>query len=138
MDLNGVALCGCDVAESRFTQELLGKRSYGLQPGFFIDLTAMRDDSNYWDLGRDEDQQMLNELQEKERPQLLIGSPPCTSFCPLLRLSKSEDEIQEARSEGVAHLRVCIDAYTRQLQNGCHFLHEHPAYSASCKEPEMQ
>eukprot|EP00971_Amphidinium_carterae_P343645 6483531-Amphidinium_carterae.2 len=82
--------------------------------------------------------QMLKELQEKERPQLLIGSPPCTSFCQLLRLSKTEDEVQEARSEGVAHLRVCIDACKRQLQNGCHFLHEHPAYAASWRVQEMQ
>eukprot|EP00971_Amphidinium_carterae_P127375 2523719-Amphidinium_carterae.2 len=86
--INGVALYGCDVAEiyspGRFTQELLRKRSYGLQTGFFINMTAMRDEGNYWDLGQDEDQQMLKELQEKERPQFLIGSPPCTSFCPLL------------------------------------------------------
>ena len=77
-------------------------------------------------------------VQESHRPDLLIGSPPCTSFCALLHLSKTKDQIEKMRVEGRKHVRVCIEAYKRQLQMGKHFLHEHPAGSASWSMPEMQ
>ncbi|CAK0892249.1 unnamed protein product, partial [Prorocentrum cordatum] len=132
-------LSGAAIAETyspnRFTSMAT---SYGLKPSFFIDVTAKRDDDAFWDLGDEEDQRRLEAMQEEQRPDLLIGSPPCTSFSALLQHSKTKGEIEEMREEGRKHVRVCIEAYKRQLQMGQHFLHEHPAGSASWDMPEMQ
>ena len=77
-------------------------------------------------------------MQARHRPDLLAGSPPCTPFCTLLHLSKTQAQIEEMQVEGKEHARVCVDAYSRQLDMGKHFLHEHPAHSASWGMPELQ
>ena len=134
----GVELAVAKVAEiyspARFTS-VAG--NYGLRPGFFIDMTAEREDGRHWDLRSADDQARLKRLQEEERPELFIGSPPCTSFCPLLRLSKSAEQVAEQQIEGKEHIRISIEAYERQLAMGKHFLHEHPAHSSSWKMPEV-
>ena len=53
-------------------------------PGFCVDLTTLKPDSDTWDLSRDEDIALLKKMQKEERPTLLIGSPFCTGFCKLL------------------------------------------------------
>ena len=107
--------------------------------GVCVDLTTRRSDGEYWDLSRKEDVKELEKLQAEENPLLMIGSPPCTTFCPLLRLRYTAEEIKERRRrEGEPHIRVCMDAYTRQLEANQHFLHEHPANSPSWDMPEVK
>jgi hypothetical protein len=104
-----------------------------------VDLTTRKGDGEYWDLTRKGDVKELMKLQADEEPMILIGSPPCTSFCPLLRLKLSAEEIRERqRLEGEPRVRICMEAYMRQLKAGRHFLHEHPAGSASWDMPEVQ
>ncbi len=112
-------------------------RSYGLRPGFFIDITCPREDGSTWDLLDPKCQKELERLQAEQQPELLIGSPPCTSFCSLLFLTKTKDQIEQLRQEGREHVRICVEAYKRQLAMGKHFLHEHPAHSASWMMPEV-
>lgn len=69
---------------------------------------------------------------------MLIGSRPCPEFSALLHLSKTKEEIEQRKDEeGIPHLRKAIQAYWRQLNNGYHFLLEHPKPASSWKEPEM-
>eukprot|EP00974_Lingulodinium_polyedra_P129174 11209057-Lingulodinium_polyedra.AAC.1 len=90
-----VEMAAVDVAEIYTPPRFTPKCSrYGLRPGFVVDLTTRREDGEYWDLSREEDQEELERVQAVQEPYLLIGSPPCTDFCGLLRLSKSELEIE--------------------------------------------
>jgi hypothetical protein len=112
---------------------------YGLRPGFAIDLTTRKPDGDYWDLSKPKDVELLETLQEEEKPFLLIGSPPCTTFSQLLKLSHTEAEMQARQEkEGKPHMRVAAAAYRRQLEDGRHFLHEHPAGSSAWLMPEIQ
>eukprot|EP00959_Pyramimonas_sp_CCMP1952_P196980 4118840-Pyramimonas_sp.AAC.1 len=88
-----------------------------MRPGFCIDLTTVKANGQHWDLAKEEDQKEFEELQAKEEPKLLIGSPPCTDYCPLLRLSQSKEEVDERRRVGGdMHIRVCAAGYRRQLE----------------------
>ena len=91
-DIEDMARCLCslsavDVSEMfsppRFTKMA---HLYNLRPGFCIDLTTQNKSGEFWDLSKTQDQAELEKLQDEERPEFLIGSPPCTDFCGLLRL----------------------------------------------------
>ena len=147
-EVAGAARCLCalsavDVAEI-FTPPRATARAgeFGLRPGFCVDLTTRKPDGQTWDLTRKEDEELLKELQEIEQPKILIGSPPCTDFCGLLRLRLSKKEM-EARQErqpdgGKEHIRRAARAYRRQLDAGNHFLHEHPQKAASWQMEEIR
>ena len=134
-----LAMSAVDVAEiytpPRFTP--VASR-YGLTPGFCVDLTTEKPSGGHWDLSRTEDVRELEQLQEREKPRLLIGSPPCKDFCRLLLFRISKEEMAERQEQGgKQHIRTAVDAYWRQLREGRHFLHEHPARSDSWKMPEI-
>ena len=132
-----------DVAEiynpKRFTSQA---NRFGLRPGFAIDLTLCKNEQGeHWDLSKKEDQKMLRELQRKEKPALLIGSPPCGPFSPLQNLSKNKrtpEQNAEILAEGKTHLKVATDAYLEQHRNDRFFLHEHPKPSSSWEEDEIK
>ena len=143
-ELMDIAVCAvecsaCDVAEiytpPRFTP---AAGRLGLRAGFCVDLTTEKPSGGLWDLSREVDRQELRCLQDREWPEILIGSPPCTTFCPLLHIKFTKEQIQQRREEeGEPHIRFCVERYRRQLELGRHFLHEHPKGSASWKMPEM-
>lgn len=101
-----------DVAEifspRRFTAKA---RGYGLRPGFAIDLTTQNGAGEFWDLSLEKHQEELDVLQEKERPEFLTGSPPCSDFCKLLRLLLTKAEIQKRQEEiGKPFVRTCVNS----------------------------
>ena len=65
---------------------------------------------------------------------LLIGSPPCTYFSMSqeLNIAQHKDkpgwlekhELEKAKA--VKHIEFCCSLYRYQLEQGRHFLHEHP------------
>ena len=122
----------------RFTSRA---NKFGLRPGFAVDLEVQKDNGEYWDLSKESDQRELNRLLDRHQPECLIGSPPCGPYSPLQHLSKnkrSAEEIAQTLNEGRTHLRVSCKAYTKQMDEGRLFLHEHPKGAESWKEPEMQ
>ena len=100
-----------------------------------MDLTTEKPSGGLWDLSREADRrQELRHLQDREWPEILTGSPPCTTFCPLLYIKFTKEQIQQRRDEeGEPHIRFCVERYRRQLELDRHFLHmhEHPEGSAS-------
>ena len=89
-ELMDIAVCAvecsaCDVAEiytpPRFTP---AAGRLGLKAGFCVDLTHEKPFVGLWDPSREADRQEFRHLQDREWPEILIGSPPCTTFCPLL------------------------------------------------------
>ena len=80
-------------------------------------------------------------MVEEERPYIVIGSPPCTSFCTINRRfyyrRMSPERVQRAIREGNVLLKFALEVYELQLSEGRHFLHEHPASATSWHVPRM-
>ena len=136
-----VEVSGVDVAEiyspKRFTSQCL---KLGLRGGFAIDLTVQKKNGEFWDLNKASDEEELEKLQEEEDPEALIGSPPCTVYSILRRLSdhkRDPDVVRKEREEGRHHIGVSVRAYARQMRKGKVFLHEAPKEAGSWEEPDM-
>ena len=63
-------LTGAEVSVSRFANK---STSYGIYSTLIIDLTARRDDGQFWDLGTKEDRERLEQMQQEHQTELLIG-----------------------------------------------------------------
>lgn len=106
-------------------------KSYGLLPGYAIDLETG------WDLTNKSHVKSLERIVDEEDPYLLTGSPPCEPFSPLQALNEGrvDPEVQKQRyDEGVEKLKTACGFYERQVKRGKYFLHEHPKTAKSWKE----
>ena len=78
---------------------------------------------------------------KEEKPFIVIGIPPCTSFCILNRRLNyrrmSPERVQQAIREGNVLLKLALEIYELQLSEGRRFLHEHPASAISWKVRRM-
>ena len=61
---------------------------YNIDSSLIVDLTAKRDDGQFWDLGTKEDQERWEQMQQEHLTELLIRSAPCLSFRTLLHPSE--------------------------------------------------
>ena len=59
----------------------------GLREGFAVDLTTARANGTMWDLSLEDDKAELRGVQNREQPELLVGSPPSDEFSSLLNTS---------------------------------------------------
>ena len=57
---------------------------FGLREGFAVDLTTARANGTMWDLGLEDDRAELRRVQNREQPELLVGSPSSDEFSSLL------------------------------------------------------
>jgi hypothetical protein len=91
-----VEMCVCDVAEiyapPRFAAHC-GR--LGMVPGFCVDLATRKANGEFWDLTKEPDCEELERTQAREQPRLVIGPPPCATFCPLLRIRQTEKEVEK-------------------------------------------
>ena len=121
----------------RFTKRA---NSFGLKPGYAIDLETCRGNGERWDLTNKTHQKDLEAILNDEDPYLLTGSPPCEAFSLLQGLNKNKvpEEVRQQRlKEGRDKLKISIKYYNDQRKKGRYFLHEHPAHATSWREPEM-
>ena len=130
-----------DIAEifspPRFTKRA---NSFGLKPGYAIDLETCRGNGERWDLTNKTHQKDLEAILNDEDPYLLTGSPPCEAFSLLQGLNKNKvpEEVRQQRlKEGRDKLKISIKYYNDRRKKGRYFLHEHPAHATSWREPEM-
>ena len=99
----------------------------------------LRSDANgvAWDFRRADHRQRAREQIRREKPFLVIGSPPCTDFCAIQNLNRHRWDPAEARrrrTEAMVLLGFAVEIYWLQLGAGRHFLHEHPATASSWRE----
>ena len=123
------AILGIDITEV-YSPERVAKvaRSFGLQAGSSFDLT------NGWDFCREDHKRLAWSKIREESPYLLIGSPPCTYFSMLQELNiavhghKPEwmAKFEEEKRKAITHIEFCCSLYRYQIEQGRHFLHEHP------------
>ena len=94
-----------------------------------------------WDFRRADDRARARRQISEEKPYLVIGSPPCTSFsrlnANLNRGRVAPRELQRRQAEGRLLLNFAAEVYRDQLARGAHFLHEHPLTATSWDEPAI-
>ena len=115
-------------------------KQYGLVPGEAMDAK----NGYYFDLASDRKKAWDTII--KDKPKLVIGSPPCTYFPRLQELNKHmyrDDDVWMAKfSEGIEqakrYVRFCVKLYDHQRAHGRYFLHEHPWLATSWGLAEIE
>jgi len=108
--------------------------SFGILPGFALDLTTHDDDGKTWDFDNDEMRARAWKKLTTEQPLLLIGSPMCTAFSAWQYINNSKRDpavVAKEYARGLRHLTFCCEMYEYQVSQGRYFLHEHPAQATS-------
>ena len=136
-----MALYNVDVTEI-FSPERVALvcKIFGLVPGSSLDLKSG------WDFDLEQDRRKAEKIVREEKPDLLIGSPPCTYFSILQGLNKwlnrGNPEWLEAfemnRQKAIRHIRFCCKLYRIQMDAGRYFLHEHPWSAGSWGLDEIE
>ena len=112
----------------------------GLAPGATFDLRVDEHGLSY-DVLKTTDRQRIRERLDRERPWLVVGSPPCVDwgiFNQNLDLRRmTESEVRRRMVIAEVQLRFACEVYTTQLKRGAHFLHEHPQAAASWDHPRV-
>ena len=70
----------------------------GLREGFAVDLTTARANGTKWDLSLEDDRAELRRVQNRELPELLVGSPPSDEFSSLLNACAEAREVSKLKS----------------------------------------
>ena len=92
-----------------------------------------------WDLSLEDDRAELRRVQDREHPELFVGSPPSDHFSSLLNTRADSREISKLKTERIEpQIRACTQAYKLQMEMQKHFVHEHPKDSTSWEMPEVQ
>ena len=105
---------------------------YQLKAGEAVDLKTG------WDLNRWEDREAVLEYVKFKKPEVVIGSPPCTMFSSLQNLSPWTAEKQKRWRKDLVLLRFAAKIYKLQTEAGRYYVHEHPATASSWRESAMK
>ena len=71
----------------------------GLREAFAVDLTTARANGTMWDLSLEDDKAELRRVQNREQPELLVGSPPSDDFSSLLSTRAESREMSKLRTQ---------------------------------------
>lgn len=122
-------LAGVDVTEIYSPERVVRVcAKYFLKPGSSLDLT------NGWDFTKAAHRKLAIERIEKENPELIIGSPPCTYFSTLQQFNLSKNKgnaewletFMKEKKKAIRHVVFCCLLYRMQMEKGKYFVHEHP------------
>ena len=99
-----------------------------------------------WDLSDAKQQEEVWKIVERDEPEVIIGSPPCTLFSTLQNINwarYSGDDawrqtFYEELTKAKRHVAFCCRLYRYQLSRDKYFIHEHPWSAASWKEWEVE
>ena len=97
----------------------------GLKAGYSLDLAVRGPDGHFGDFTRLGDRVKVWKLIARDRPCIIIGSPPCTLFSQLQNLSRGkpggEERYPHPRTHAELHLAFCTRVYRHQLRQGIFF-----------------
>ena len=117
------------------------RRALNIEGLAALDLRTFKPNGEAWNFNLRSDRNEARALIDSKQPKWLIGSPPCTAFSIWNRnlnyKHMDKDKVRGLIAEGRKHLAFVISLYRKQLLQGGHFLHEHPASALSWKEPAM-
>jgi hypothetical protein len=122
----------------RVTTQIAKLPELHLAPGQTFDFRADRNGRS-WNFLLAADRAEARRFIQEEKPYIVIGSPPCTSFCSFNRRPNyrrmDPDRVRLLVHDGNVLLKFAIEIYEFQLAEGRHFLHEHPASACSWQVP---
>ena len=129
---------GVDVAEVYSPPRIVTvAEAAGLRGGFSLDLTVPYEGER-WDFAKKSCRDKALDLVRRDKPYLLIGSPPCTAWSNLQNLNACRPggraKVDAAKQRARIHLVFCVRLYREQLRAGRYFLHEHPKLASSWAE----
>ena len=104
-------LCSVDVCEV-FSPPRVGKEAtkFGMKPGDAMDLTTG------WDFNLASHRAKAEAYVDKEKPLVLIGSPPCVAFSQLQSLIPDSDRKAQQLEEGTRHMEFVVRLYKKQVE----------------------
>jgi hypothetical protein len=134
-------ILGVDITEV-YSPERVAEvaRRYGLVAGSSMDLTTG------FDFTKESDRQLAWKRVKEETPFVLIGSPPRTYFSMLQELNIATNKhkpgwmqnFEAQREKAKQHVNFCCSVYRHQIDQGRHFVHEHPWSARSWALPSIQ
>ena len=98
--------------------------SYGVLPGFALDLTTHDTDGRRWDFDDPEMRERAWDKIKTERPLLIVGSPMCTAFSAWQNINNLKRDAVTVNAEfkrALVHLKFCMEIYDFQRRNGRYF-----------------
>ena len=99
--------------------------AFDLMQGMAMDLRTG------FDFNMEQDRVRARAIIDEEKPWLIVGSPMCAAFSPLMALNPKTDKVKHAMVQGVKHLFFVGEIYKTQISRGRFFLHEHPKAATS-------
>ena len=113
----------------------------GLAARWSFDRLVEKEAGVPWDLTRRAHQMEILRIIEDEKPQLVIGSPPCSHFSKIMALNWPKTPRHKRRAmmrEARDLLEFASRVYMAQYRSGRLFVHEHPESAQSWREPCME
>ena len=114
------------------------RRALNVQGLGAFDLRTIRRDGQPWDFRKKSHRVEAEAYVREQKPEWLIGSPPCTPFCNLnqyLNYPKlPREQVQKLKADGMLHLTFMCRLYRLKSDGGRFFLHEHPQTAVSWVE----
>ena len=94
--------------------------SYSIDSSLITNMTAKRDDRQFWGFGTREDQERLEHMKQEHQTELLIGSAPRMSFRTLLHSCEkgTKERIEKAQDEERQYTQACIKAVQETVEHG--------------------
>ena len=128
---------GSIVAEANKRRRKVEVRGIGA-----MDLRTSKPDGTPWNFSLKEDRRLARKMIDEEKPDWIIGSPPCTAFS-IWNYSMNYPKMDPGKVaalvlEGERHLKFMAGIYRRQHERGKFFLHEHPAGARSWHVPVIK
>lgn len=118
------------------------RRAWNLEGLVALDLRTVKPGGEPWDFNKKEDRDLAEQMQDEQRPDVLIGSPPCGPCCQFnwaVSFNRMDEKTtHKIISEGRQHLRRMVNLYWKHLAYGKHFFHEHPQSARSWADKHMQ
>ena len=115
--------------------------SCSIDSSLIIDMTAKRDDGQFWDSRNERGSRELG-ANAARTPNRSLDWKRATHILSHIIAPPSEkgtkDQIVKAQDEVRQYTQSFIKVYKRQLSMGRHFSHEHPVHASSWCMPEMQ
>jgi len=119
-----------------------GPRRAGLLPGTSFDLIRDEVTGEQWNFFAAGHRRRCWQRLKQEDPWVVIGSPPCTSFCrfnfALNYPRMNPQDVKRRKAEGMILVRFALDIYLWQLRRGRYFMHEHPESAVSWGAKEVR
>ena len=128
-----------DVAEMFSPPRVAARgRERGFRAGWSLDIRHEDGITHRkWDLANKDEAEEAFTMIKRDKPQVVILSPPCIKFCKLWNLCKTGVPRRDWL-HAVRMVNVAVHAAHLQLDGGRHFVFEHPLSASSWRLPALR